>query len=205
MAEHGDSAGHGGGDKKKGGLKGCLGNGCLRYLALFIVALVLLVSGVVASGLGLLHVPAPPGTQGSGITVNSKPIAHAPAAPAPAAPAAPAGNGPASTSRGGGPTLARATINGLPLPGTRGSMITPLTTAAFYIVEPADTLDTVAAKYSTTRDALYVYNSLSDPMLKIGQVVYLPPPEYAPVPNTGRNAGGTDNAPTDQGNPDASP
>ncbi len=197
MAEHGG----GGGDKKKGGLKGCLGNGCLRYLALFIVALVLLVSGVVATGLGLLHLPAPAGTQGGGITLSSaKPAAPVRQAPAPAAPAAPA-----STSRGGGPTLAKATINGLPLPGTRGSMITPLTTAAFYIVEPADTLDTVAAKYSTTRDALYVYNSLSDPMLKIGQVVYLPPPEYAPVPNTGRNAGGDDNAPTHQGNPDASP
>ena len=75
MAGHG---GGGGGGKKKGGpLAAIRGNGCLTYIALWIVGLVLLVSGVCAAGSGILSrigLPIP----GAGATTSSSGSASAP-------------------------------------------------------------------------------------------------------------------------------
>ncbi|HMA37653.1 MAG TPA: LysM peptidoglycan-binding domain-containing protein [Chloroflexia bacterium] len=202
----GGGGGHGGGG---GGVrKAVASNGCLRYIALYVVALFLLIILAIAGGLGWFsHIPLIGGilaqTNTPSITTSSRALAAAPAA---AAPAAPVANVPAASSGGGAATTApRAMTNSVPLPGAQGALITPMTAPAFYIVQPKDTLDTVAAAFGTTRDLLSSYNRLSDSMLYVGQVLYLPPLVRNQVPNTGRNAGRQDGAPSDAPDPNASP
>ncbi|HET7077950.1 MAG TPA: LysM peptidoglycan-binding domain-containing protein [Chloroflexia bacterium] len=205
MAGHG--GGGGGGGKKKGGpLSAIRGNGCLTYIALWVVGLLLLVSGVCAAGSGILsglNLPIPGITSpSSGISISSRPVSGA-AAPAAAAPArAPAASQPvsqpaASTGGGNTTTAPSGVINSVPLQGAQGALITPYLAPAFYIVRPGDTLDTIAAMYGTTASSLRTYNRLTSDQLQIGQVLYLPPATFNTVPNTGRNAGKDSDAPND--------
>jgi LysM repeat protein len=206
MAGHG---GGGGGGRKKGGpLAAIQGNGCLTYIALWVVGLVLLVSGVCAAGSGILSrigLPIPGAgatTSSSGISISARPLAPAAAAPA-AAPASsqaacqPVRQPAACTGGGSNTTAPSALINSLPLQGAQGALITPYLAPAFYIVRPADTLDTIAAMYGTTASSLRTYNRLTSDQLQIGQVLYLPPATFNTVPNTGRNAGKDSDAPND--------
>jgi LysM repeat protein len=204
MAGHGGGGGGGGGKKKGGPLSAIRGNGCLTYIALWVVGLVLLVSGVCAAGSGILSrigLPTPgagPATSSSGISISAQPVAPAAAVPA-RAPAAsqPVSQPAASTGGGGTSTAPRAVINSVPLQGMQGALITPYLAPAFYIVRPGETLDTIAAMYGTTASSLRTYNRLTSDQLQIGQVLYLPPATFNTVPNTGRNAGKDSDAPND--------
>ncbi len=211
MADHG-GGGHGGGGgagrraSDKGGLiKTVTGNGCLRYLALYIVALVLLAGLAIANGLGLLQKLGLPAFAAPSARTNSANLQAAPAAAAGTGTNSNAGTQGGSTASGGGPAHAPgAMISSLPVAGAQGSLITSMTAPAFYIVQQGETLDTVAAMFGLTRQSLRDYNNLSNDMLLIGQVLYLPAGSYNPVPNTGRNAGGNGAAPSDSGNPNDS-
>ncbi len=208
MADHGGGGHGGGGDKKKSGgvLAAVTGNGCLRYLALYIVALVLLAGLAIANGLGLL--------QKLGLPAFAAPsVARTNSAPLPASSSTGIGGGgttasttsSASTASGGGSAKAPAAmIRSQPVAGPQGSQITAMTASPFYIVQPQDTLDTVAAMFGLTRPQLRDFNSLKDEMLYTGQVLYLPDSNNPPVPNTGRNAGGQDAAPSNAGSPNDS-
>lgn len=210
MAGHG---GGGGGKKKSGPLAAIQGNGCLTYIALWVVGLVLLVSGVCAAGSGILSrigLPIPGAgatTSSSGISISSRPVSQ-PAAAAPASSQAssqPVSQPAASTGGGSTTTAPSAVINSVPLQGAQGALITPYLAPAFYIVRPGDTLDTIAAMYGTTASSLRTYNRLTSDQLQIGQVLYLPPATFNTVPGTGRNAGKDSDAPNDptdtNGNP----
>ena len=208
MAEHGGGGGGGGrrASDSKGGsglVKAVTGNGCLRYLALYIVALLLLVGLAVANGLGLFQKLGLP-------TFSAPAVASTNSTTLPASSATGIGGGGTtstnSTASGGGAAQATgATIQIASAIGGQGSRITATTPGLpFYIVQPRDTLDSVAAKFGLTRQQLYDYNRLTKDMLLIGQVLYLPNPNNPPVPNTGRNAGGGDAAPSNAGNTDDS-
>jgi LysM repeat protein len=202
MAGHG---GGGGGGKKKGGpLSAIRGNGCLTYIALWVVGLLLLVSGVCAAGSGILSrigLPIPgagAATSSSGISISARPVAPAAAAPASSQAASQPVSQPAASTGGGNTTTAPSgVINSVPLQGAQGALITPYLAPAFYIVRPGDTLDTIAAMYGTTASSLRTYNRLTSDQLQIGQVLYLPPATFNTVPNTGRNAGKDSDAPND--------
>ena len=204
MADHG-GGGHGAGgdrrasDKKAGGgvLGAITGNGCLRYLALYIVALVLLAGLAIANGLGLLQKLSLP-------AFAAPSVARTTSAPLPASSGTGIGGGSTtsnvSTSSGGGPAKAPGGMSQIAaVIGAQGSLITAKTSPVFYIVQPGDTLDTVAAYFNLTRQSLHDYNRLTQDMLLIGQVLYLPDTNNPPVPNTGRNAGGQDAAPSNAG------
>jgi len=137
----------------------------------------------------------------SGTTTQSETL---PAAQAPTvAPAAPVSNVSTSAQGGGNAATApSAAVSSAPVQGAQGALITPYTSPAFYIVRPSDTLDGVAAMFGTTADALSTYNRLTSDALLIGQVLYLPPVAYNPVPDTGRNAGHDTQAPANNDNGD---
>jgi LysM repeat protein len=198
------------GSGKKGGLGAALtGNGCLRYVFMYVGALVLLLAAIGTGGFGLLSrlgLPSPNANNTSTISVASQGVA----APTRAA-AAPQTGGSAPTSGGanvstaGQPDAGSSLINSMPLPGAQGALITPYVAPAFYIVQPGDTLDTVAAMYGLTRDDLRSYNRLSQDMLLVGQVIYLPPSSYTRAPSTGRNAGADGALPSEPSNSDGNP
>jgi len=200
-------AGSGG---KKGGLGSALtGNGCLRYVFMYVGALVLLLAVIGTGGFGLLSrlgLPSPNARNTGTISVASQGVAPAPTAAA--APqtggSAPTGGG-ANVSTAGQPAAGNSLINSMPLPGAQGALITPYVAPAFYIVQPGDTLDTVAAMYGLTRDDLRSYNRLSQDMLLVGQVIYLPPSSYTRAPSTGRNAGADGALPSEPSNSDGNP
>lgn len=203
MADHGGGGhGGGGGDKKKSGgvLAAVTGNGCLRYLALYIVALVLLAGLAIANGLGLL--------QKLGLPAFSAPsVSHTTSTNLPASSGTSASTtGNVGTASGGGPLKAPvAMIRNAPVASIQGGQITSMIASQpFYIVQPGDTLDTVAPRFGLTRQQLRDYNSLRDEMLYTGQVLYLPDSTSPPVPNTGRNAGGGDTVPSNAGSTDDS-
>lgn len=203
MAGHGGGGG-GGGRRRSGPLAAIQGNGCLTYIALWVVGLVLLVSGVCAAGSGILSrigLPIPgagAATSSSGISISARPVAPAAAAPASSQAASQPVNQPAASTGGGTNTTApRSVINSLPLQGAQGALITPYLAPAFYIVRPGDTLDTIAVMYGTTASSLRTYNRLTSDQLQIGQVLYLPPATFNTVPGTGRNAGKDSDAPND--------
>jgi LysM repeat protein len=201
-------AGQGG---KKGGLASALtGNGCLRYVVTYVGALLLLLVAIGTGGFGLLArlgLPSPNAKNTGTISVASQGVA----APTRAAAAAPQTGGSAPTSGGanvstaGQPDAGNSLINSMPLPGAQGALITPYVAPAFYIVQPGDTLDTVAAMYGLTRDDLRSYNRLSQDMLLVGQVIYLPPSSYTRAPSTGRNAGADGALPSEPSNSDGNP
>ena len=151
------------GSGKKGGLGSALtGNGCLRYVFMYVGALVLLLAAIGTGGFGLLSrlgLPSPNARNTGTISVASQGVAPAPTAAA--APqtggSAPTGGG-ANVSTAGQPAAGNSLINSMPLPGAQGALITPYVAPAFYIVQPGDTLDTVAAMYGLTRDDLRSYN-----------------------------------------------
>jgi LysM repeat protein len=207
MAGHGGGGGGHGGAAKSSGIRintpTLPRNGCLRYLVLWVIALVLLLLGVFGSALRLI--PSLPGL--SALTAGSTSIqsqTNLPAAPAAVQPAAAAGSSSGTTAQGGGnaATAPSAAISSAPLQGLQGTLITPYTEPAFYIVRPRDTLEAVAAMFGTTAAELRYYNGLTSDALLIGQVLYLPPVAYNPVPSTGRNAGHDTQPPSNDNNGD---
>ncbi len=210
MADHGGGHGDGSGrrasDSKKGGglVKAVTGNGCLRYLALYIVALVLLAGLAIANGLGLLQKLGLPAFSAPSVArTNSPNLAAAPAGRTSSTGTGTGSN--VSTASGGGsakaPTLM---IRSAPVAGAQNSQIIAMTASPFYIVHAGETLDTVAPKFGLTHQQLRDYNNLKDEMLYVGQVLYLPDNNNPPVPNTGRNAGGNNAAPSNAGSTDDS-
>ncbi len=168
------------------------GNSCLRYAGLYLISLVLVVV-VLAGGL-TRFIP------GLGSSQPPSIAAVTPATPAPTA------AGPAPNTGGSLPATApTAGVQSVPLPSTQGGNITPYFMGAFYIVQPGDTLDGIAAQFGTTAAAIRDYNRLPNDSVNPGQVLYLPPASYNPVPNTGRNAGHDSGAPADSGDTNTQP
>ncbi|MDQ2806608.1 MAG: LysM peptidoglycan-binding domain-containing protein [Chloroflexota bacterium] len=201
---HGDGSGRRASDSKGGGgvLAAVTGNGCLRYLALYIVALVLLAGLAIANGAGLLQKLGLPAFNAPSVAhTNSSNLA---AAPAGGTSSTGTGSNVSTASGGGSAKAPTGMIRSAPVAGAQGSQITTMTASPFYIVHAGETLDTVAAMFGLTHQQLRDYNNLKDEMLYIGQVLYLPASNNPPVPNTGRNAGGNNAAPSNAGSTDDS-
>lgn len=184
---------------KKSGKLGLPSNGCLRYVVLYLFALLLLIGGIVATNGGLLSrfgVGSSSSSAGANSTINNLVLPANPAATTAPGNAA-AANGLPANSGGSDPASganqgAQLAILGAPVQSNQGSSVTPYIAPAFYIVQPNDTLSAIALTYGVTASQLMSYNNLSSDTIFAGQVLYLPPGSYQPVPATGRNAGNND-------------
>ena len=59
---------------------------------------------------------------------------------------------------------------------------------AFYIVQPGDTLNGIAARFGTTAAILKAYNPGLTDNVFANEVIFLPPVNGDVLPGTGRNA-----------------
>ena len=198
----------GGGGAKKGGKLRLPSNGCLRYAVLYLIALVLLIGGLIGTSGGLLSrfgLPATDSSDEATITLNSANPAANNAAPQPgnegsaanlpanAGGSAPSGEIAAGNTESGNAADSPRSITGNPVASNQAGIITPYLSPAFYIVQAGDSLGTIALTYGTTAAQLQSYNRLASAEVFIGQVIYLPPQSFQPVPGTGRNSGSDDN------------
>jgi LysM repeat protein len=176
-----------GGGKKQGLLPK---NGCVRLVIFYVGSVLLVALGfiILASGV-LANLPVIGSTLGSlgsgsstttGSSINSNGIV--------------AVNIP-SLSSGGGPTTSGTTSTGSQIASRQaaspqGGVLTSWFSSAFYIAQPGDTLDSIAANFGTTAAVLRQYNpTLTEPI--VGKVIFLPPTSSGgggTLPGTGRNS-----------------
>lgn len=159
-------------------------NGCLRGIVFYIGSVLLVALGILILGSGVLaNLPIiGPTLSGvssritsSGTTTNSNGIV--------------AVNVP-SLSSGGGPVAGGSQITSRQAASPQGGLLTSWFSPAFYIAQPGDTLDSIAANFGTTAATLRAYNpNLTEPIL--GKVIFLPPTSTGgggTLPGTGRNS-----------------
>ncbi len=173
-------AGPGGAKPKQGLLPK---NGCLRGVLFYIGSVLLVGLGIIILGSGVLaNLPIVGPTlsglssgSSAGTTTNSNGIV--------------AVNIP-SLSSGGGPGAGGAQVASRQAASPQGGLLTSWFSPAFYIAQPGDTLDSIAANFGTTAAVLRAYNpNLSEPIL--GKVIFLPPTSTGgggTLPGTGRNS-----------------
>lgn len=181
---HGGGGGGGGGAKPKSGL--LPKNGCLRLLLFYVGSVIAVAAGIIVLGSGVLaNLPViGPTLSGIGGQVSSGSINSSPIV---------AVNDP-SLSSGGGPVANTGTtgaqISSRQAASPQGGVLTSWFSSPFYIAQPGDTLDSIAANFGTTRAMLLQINStLTEPIL--GKVIFLPPTSSGgggPLPGTGRNS-----------------
>ena len=92
----------------------------------------------------------------------------------------------AACKRGNPAPMPTATIDDTfiivtPTVGASGRRTPTVEGARVYVVEPGDTLSSIAAQFSVTEAALNQANNLTDPNeSEVGQVLVIPPAEGAP-------------------------
>lgn len=162
-------------------------NGCLRLIVFYVGSVVLVVLGFITLASGLLTnlpVIGPTlGSLGSGSTassgINSNGIV------AVNIPSLSSGGGPVTGTSGNGAQVASRQAA-----SPQNGVLTSWYSSAFYIAQPGDTLDSIAANFGTTAAVLRQYNpTLTDPI--VGKVIFLPPTSSGgggTLPGTGRNS-----------------
>jgi LysM repeat protein len=177
-------AGPGGGKPKQGLLPK---NGCLRLLIFYVGSVAVVALGIIILGSGVLaNLPVIGPTLGgigsqvsSGSGINSNGIVPVSIVPLSS------GGGPATTGSGGSTEIASRQAA-----SPQGGVLTSWFSPAFYIAQPGDTLDSIAANFGTTAAVLRAYNpTLTDPIA--GKVIFLPPTSSGgggTLPGTGRNS-----------------
>jgi LysM repeat protein len=150
-------------------------NGCVRLVGLYVVSLLLVIGAVVAMGSGVLaNLPIIGGLTGgstsTGITTTSNTSSLG------------TGGGPVAPGQGG------AAINSRMSASPQGGTLTSWGSPPFYIVQPGDTLASIAAQFGTTPAALKQYNPGLTDNIYVNQVIFLPPVDNGGLPPTGRNA-----------------
>ena len=154
-------------------------NGCVRLLGLYVVSLLLVIGAALALGSGVLSRLPVIGGLTSGITTTSQTTTGAPAA---SVPALGTGGGPVAPGQGG------AAINSRMSASPQGGTLTSWGSPPFYIVQPGDTIGSIAAQFGTTATALKQYNPGLTDNIYVNQVIFLPPVNGDWLPGTGRNA-----------------
>jgi LysM repeat protein len=146
-------------------------NGCLRLIVFYVGSVVLVAIGFITLASGLLsNLPVIGPTLGSlgsgsstGTSINSNGIV------AVNIPSLSSGGGPVAGSTGSGAQVASRQAA-----SPQGGVLTSWYSSAFYIAQPGDTLDSIAANFGTTAATLRLYNpTLTDPI--VGKVIFLPP------------------------------
>lgn len=155
-----------------------LGAGCLRLVTLYVGSVLVIAVGLIVLGSGILANLPVVGPTLSGIGTNSNGIVAVNVPP---------------LSSGGGPTTGSsatgARISSRQAASPQGGVLTFWFSSPFYIAQPGDTLDSIAANFGTTAATLRQLNStLTEPIL--GKVIFLPPTSSGggTLPGTGRNS-----------------
>jgi hypothetical protein len=159
--------------KKSGLTIGPPKNGCLRLVLMYAASLLALIGGAFILGSGLLsnlHLPGLPAL-GGGAIVSSQPA-----------------SGAASTAGGTGGSYPGITISSRQATSPQdNATLTGWSTGAFYIVQPGDTLDSIAARFGLTANDLLQYNPGLTYTLQPDELIYLPFGTL--LPGTGRKSG----------------
>jgi LysM repeat protein len=164
-------------------------NGCLRLIVFYVGSVVLVAIGFITLASGVLsNLPVLGPTLSSlgsgsstGTSTNSNGIV------AVNIPSLSSGGGPVTGSNGSGAQVASRQAA-----SPQGGVLTSWYSSAFYIAQPGDTLDSIAANFGTTAATLRLYNpTLTDPI--VGKVIFLPPISSGgggggTLPGTGRNS-----------------
>ena len=178
----GHGAGSGGGKKSR-----LSGNGCLRFVLFYVVALGAVVGGAFVLGSGLLNNLPGIGSLTSGLSGGRSTTSQG---------SSTQGNGIVAVTlpgQGGGgagspAVTSGAQINSQQAPSPQGGTLTGWGNGPFYIVQPGDTLSSIAAAYGVTVQALLNNNIHLREPLQPYHVIYLPV-AGSPLPPTGRNSG----------------
>ena len=186
-------------------MRSIFGNNCAKGCLIYAVALVALLV-VAAMGLDGLRARFG-GAQVQGIkppeftiqsTGNSPPAAtnNQPTNPAETAAGGGGGGGVATPTVGGGPPppVGSPQPVGTAAPSqAQGGTITGEAGAAFYVVQPGDTLWGISQRFGVDLDALRALNNLSGDIIYPGQVLYLPTPNASqPAPSAPQTGTGGD-------------
>ena len=171
-------------------------NGCLRLIVFYVGSVVLVALGFITLASGLLsNLPVIGPTLSSlgsgsstGTSINSNGIV------AVNIPSLSSGGGPVTGSSGPvtGSNGSGAQVASRQAASPQGGVLTSWYSSAFYIAQPGDTLDSIAANFGTTAATLRLYNpTLTDPI--VGKVIFLPPISSGgggggTLPGTGRNS-----------------
>jgi nucleoid-associated protein YgaU len=156
-------------------MKGLItGNSCAKGCAVYLImlALILAVSGP-GSGAIRLRIetgsPAQSGQSTPPVSATARPIEQFPVRPEPMRQQPPATPTPAAAAQLGG---LQPAVTATPYAQEQG--ISAEVSGPFYIVQPGDTLWSIARQFGTTVEALRRANGLDGNLIWPGQVLYLP-------------------------------
>ena len=181
--------GGGGGGAKKGLMSSCLGRLVVFYLGALVLIILLLAlanSGLASKIPGLSRLSTGGSTTSTTNSTGIVPVASGSLSQG-GGPIAPSGSiGGAGATAGSGASTQSRSVN-----SPQGGILTSTSYREFYIVQPGDTLSTIAGSFNTTPDTLKQYNVGLGDNITIGQVIFLPPEAVPvqPLPNTGHPSG----------------